>query len=114
MLKIKLIRYQKLKNEVDAVFRDLMQGSILIIDAKLTPEEEAELIQETMKMISEKFSGIELGSIAVSHLKGSKFDKLKEKFAERLLGKRMGITIIGPAKTVRRIEKHPEELLVYF
>ncbi len=114
MLKIKLVRYQKLKNEVDAVFRDLMQDSIVIIDAKLTPEEEAELIQETMKMISEKFSGIELGSIAVSHLKGSKFDKLREKFAERLLGKRMGITIIGPAKIVRRIEKHPEELQIYF
>jgi hypothetical protein len=114
MLKIKLVRYQKLKNEIDEVFRDLMEGSILIIDAKLLPEEEAELIQETMKLVSESFSGIELGSIAVSHLKGSKFDKMKERLAERLLGKKMGITIIGPAKTVRRIEKHPEELLVYF
>ena len=114
MLKIKLVKYQKLKNEVDAVFRDLMQGSIIIIDPKLTSEEEAELIQETMKMISERFSGIELGSVAVSHLKDNKFDRLREKLAERLLGKRMGITIIGPAKIVRKIEKHPEELLVYF
>jgi hypothetical protein len=114
MLKIKLVKYQKLKNEVDTVFSDLMHGSIIIVDAKLSPEEEAELIQETMKMIDDRFSGIELGSIAISHLKGNKFDKLREKFAERLLGKRMGITIIGPAKIVRRIEKHPEELLVYF
>ncbi len=32
---------------------------------------------------------------------------------ERIAGKKRGLTIIGPAKIIRKIEKNPEELLLY-
>jgi hypothetical protein len=114
MLKIKLVKYEKLKKGYDEIFRDLKEGTIIVVDARLTPLEEVHLIQETMKMISETFSGIELGSISRSHMKGNAFEKFRDILAERVLGKKMGITIIGPAMIVSSIEKHPEELVVRF
>jgi hypothetical protein len=114
MLKIKLVKYEKLKSMLPSLFNDLMHNTIIVVDAKLSPEEEAKLIQETMSLINEKFPGIELGSIALAQIKDTSINKLKERFAEFLLGRKMGITIIGPAKIVKRIERHPEELLVYF
>lgn len=114
MFKIKLVKYKDLKKETPKLFNDLMHNTIILVDAKLSPEEEADLIQETMSYINEKFPGIELGSIAISQLKGTTLDKIKERCAEYLLGKKMGITVIGPAKIIKKIEKRPEELLVYF
>ncbi|MEE9323599.1 MAG: DUF2073 domain-containing protein [Candidatus Aenigmarchaeota archaeon] len=115
MLRIKLIPYEKLKREkYSELLSDLKEGTIILVDAKLTPAEEADLIEETMKIISDKFSGIELSSLEMSHLKDTThFDRFRNLIIERILGKRRGLTIIGPAKIIRKIEKNPEELLLY-
>ncbi|MCK5023393.1 MAG: DUF2073 domain-containing protein [Candidatus Aenigmarchaeota archaeon] len=114
-LRIKLIPYEKIKSKDYAdVLKDLEEGTILLIDAKLTAAEEAALIEETMKIISDKFSGIELSSMELAHLKEAKgIDKFKNMLVEKILGKKRGLTIIGPAKIVRKIEKNPEDLLLY-
>lgn len=115
MLRLKLIPYEKLKKkDYSDLLKDLEEGTIILVDAKLTPAEEAGIIEETMKIISDKFSGIELSSIEMSKLKGTKgIDRFKNMLVERILGKRRGLTIIGPAKIVRKIEKNPEDLLLY-
>lgn len=114
MLRIKLVKYESLKKRHDEIFRDLGEGTVIVVDARLTPAEEANLIQETMKMISEVFPGIEIGSVSRSRMKGTAFEKFRDILVERVLGKRMGITVIGPAAIVSRIEKHPDDLVVYF
>jgi hypothetical protein len=115
MLKIKLIPYEKLKKEkYSDLLKDLKEGTIILIDAKLTPTEEADLIEETMKIISDKFSGIELSSLELSHLEDTtRFDRFKSMVIEKIAGKKRGLTIIGPAKIIRKIEKNPEEILLY-
>lgn len=115
MLRLKFIPYERLKKKnYSDLLKDLKEGTILLVDAKLTPTEEADLIEETMKIISDKFSGIELSSLELSHLKEStRMDKFKNAVVERLIGKRRGMTIIGPARIIRKIEKNPEELLLY-
>ena len=114
MLKIRLVKYQNLMKSLNMVFNELMHGAIIVIDAKLTPQEEAFLIQEAMKLISERFSGIEIGSVHLSQLKGGAFDGVRQKLAERMLGKKMGITIIGPSNIIRSIERSGEELQLHF
>lgn len=115
MLRIKLIPYEKLKKgDYTHLLKDLEQGTILLVDAKLSAKEEADLIEETMKIISDRFSGIELSSMELAQLKDAKgIDRFRNMLVEKLLGKKRGITIIGPAKIVRKIEKNPEDLLLY-
>jgi hypothetical protein len=115
MLKIKLVPYEKLKEQkFSRVIRDLHEKTLIIIDAKLNAKEEAQLIEETMKGVSDSFSGIELSSIDFRKKgDGGRVDKIKNAFVERMVGKKRGITIIGPAKFVQKIKRNPEELLVY-
>ncbi len=115
MLRIKFLPYEKAKKEdIKGMLNDLKSGMIIVIDAKLPAEEETKIIEETMKIVSEKFPGIELSSIEISHSKSeTTLDKIKEVIIEKLSGKKRGLTIIGPAKIIRKIEKNPEELLLY-
>lgn len=111
--KIKFIPYEKFRKDgVKSLMRDLKEGTIILIDAKLTPEEEARIIENTMKKVSEKFSGIELNSLEIEE-KRDAFGKIRNAFIEMVTGKKRGLTIIGPAKIVRKIERNPKELLVY-
>jgi hypothetical protein len=113
-IKIKMVPYEKIKSEgLKNLISILEEGSIILTDAKLTAKEEADLIEETMKNVSEKFVGIEMSSIDLSRSKANGIEKFRGALAERITGKKRGVTIIGPAKIIRKIEKNPEELLLY-
>lgn len=114
-LKIKFIPYERFKrNKFRTFLKDLQESTILLIDAKLTADEEAHIIKETMRKVSGMFTGIELNSLEISNAKKmGNFGKIKNMMIERIIGKKRGLTIIGPAKTIRQIKKNPEELLLY-
>ena len=111
MIKIKFIPYEQLRADSRRVFRALESKSIVLIDAKLGPEEEADLIRDTMERFCEKFTGIELSSLEPNDLSG--LGKVRSTIAELLSGKKRGFTLIGPASIVRKIKKNPQELQVY-
>lgn len=113
-LKIKMVPYEKIKSEgLKNLISILEEGSIILTDAKLTAKEEADLIEETMKNVSDKFAGIEMSSLDLSKSKANGIEKFRGALAEKITGKKRGLTIIGPARIVRKIEKNPEELLLY-
>ena len=111
MLKMKFIPYELVKDDFKRVMRALQKDSLVLIDAKLDPQEEADLIRDTMERFSDHFTGIELSSIEAPELKS--FEKIKSAIAQMLTGKKRGFTIIGPASIVRKIKRNPQELLVY-
>lgn len=115
MLKIKFIQYENLeRGNFRRVLRDLQRDAIILIDAKLTPEEEKELIRQTMEQVSDRFKGIEMSSLDFSREKSqSLFADIRTRIGEMILGKKRGVTIIGPAHVLRKIKKNPEELLLY-
>jgi len=114
-LKIKFIPYERFKkSKFKSFMKDLRESTILLIDAKLTPEEEAHIIKETMRKVSGVFTGIELNSLELSNGKKlNNFEKVKNAVIEKITGKKRGLTVIGPAKTIHQIRKNPEELLLY-
>lgn len=115
-LKIKFLPYENLKKmPIKDIIRDLKKNMIILIDAKLKANEEAELIEETMKKISRRFTGIELSSLELDADTENKktFRKIKDRLIESIIGKKRGMTIIGPAKIIKKIEKNPEDLLFY-
>jgi len=113
-LKIKFIPYEKFKREgFKSFMKDLQERTIILIDAKLSADEEAAIIEETMRKISSKFTGIELNSLEVSATSAAVVDRFRGMLLERMTGKKRGLTVIGPSKVVREIRKNPEELLLY-
>lgn len=115
-IKIKFFPYEKLKEDgIKDLLRDLKKNTIIMIDAKLRPEEEAKLIEETMKNVSAHFSGIELDSLDLSGSSenDTMIKKLKVQILEFLTGKKRGLTLIGPADVIKRIEKKPDDLLLH-
>jgi len=115
-IKIKFYPYEKLKQDgTKGLLIDLKKNTIIMIDAKLKPEEEAKLIQETMENISSRFSGIELDSLdlTASDENDTVIKKLKAQILEFITGKKRGLTLIGPADTIRKIEKKPGDMLLH-
>lgn len=107
-----LSSFQRVKKLIELA----TQGNILLVQGRLAPEEEADLIQETMKQISKKsrFKGIELASF-VPKAKNLPFGQaVKESVARALLGSDRDVfTVIGPATLVREIKKDPTKLQLF-
>src|SRR3989338_9786122 len=75
------------------------QNKIVLLQGRLTKEEEAELIKVTMEEINKEFRGIELAVLdPSSNLKG--LANARDDLANKLLGTRSGLTIVGPASVV--------------
>jgi len=89
-----------------------VKDKIVIIQGKLKPEEEKDLIEETMKKIGKGFKGIEIEVL------NPKFDqniiaRLKKSVADFLVGDRDAITLIGPASFIKEIKKDIKKLELF-
>ncbi len=105
-----LTSFRRVKKLVDMA----VENKILLVQGKLAPEEEVDLIEETMKHIgrskSSRFRGIELATFSPKSKDMPFFDSMREKLATTLFGERDVITVIGPATIVREIKKDPTKI----
>lgn len=95
---------------VNKLINIVKENRIVIMEGRLTKQEEADLIEITMEEITPKFRGIELSVIYPDSSKLNAMQKVKGAFAGLLLGNRQGLTIIGPASIVKKIEKNPDKI----
>ncbi len=86
------------------------ENKIVLLQGRLTKEEETELIKITMEEINKDFKGIELAVIEPNKEKTRALDALKEGLASVLLGNKQGLTVIGPANVVKEIKKDPHKI----
>ena len=114
------------RKKIEFILKRIKEGSILVIDGVLKPEEEMELIEETMKRIDSRFSGIEVCSLKERGSGIKQFfeilldgkERIESFFLGKLAGKasraslRSGITLIGPAKIIKKIKKNPDSFSV--
>lgn len=90
------------------------QQKIVLLEGRLTKEEEIELIKTTMEQIDDSFKGVEIGTIEPTTKKSDAFfAHIKNNFIDILLGDRRGITIIGPASVVKEIKQDPEKIQLF-
>lgn len=91
----------------------ISDDKIILLQGRLKPEEEGDLIEATMKKIgkSKKFRGIEL---AVFTPKASAnlpmISLVRKSIANFLVGQQDILTVIGPASTIREIKKDPTKM----
>jgi len=100
---------------VNKLVNIVKNDKIVIMEGRLRKQEEVDLIEITMEEIggSSRFKGIELSVIYPDKSKHAGFQKIKSGFVNMLLGDRQGLTIIGPASVVRRIEKNPDKIELF-
>ena len=89
------------------------EDKIVLLQGRLRKDEETELIKATMEEINKQFKGIELAVInpTTSNLTG--MQKIRNGFANMLLGNRQGMTVIGPANVVKQIKKDPNKIELF-
>ena len=98
---------------VNKLLNIVKDDRIVIMEGRLKKEEEADLIEITMEEIDSKFKGIELSVIYPDKSKQDTLQRVKGAFANILLGDRQGLTIIGPASVVKKIEKNPDKIELF-
>lgn len=84
---------------------EVEQGKILILERGLTPQEEAGLIEQTMREIDQdRFIGIEMQSYGMDHGKN---------VLQRVVmgGPRPRMAVIGPANLLRLVSKDNEKIV---
>ena len=98
---------------VNKLLKIVKDNKIVLMEGRLRKQEEADLIEITMEEISPKFKGIELSVIYPDKNKQDAMQKMKSRFASLLLGDRQGMTIVGPASIVKKIEKNPDKIELF-
>ena len=116
---IQFLPYSEIKDldsnkRIKKILGIILGNNIIILQGKLTPDEETRLIGDTMAMIGyvKNFKGIELAVISGNNNKGF-VERIKKGIVNTLSGGDLGaITIIGPATIVKEMKKDPKKLEV--
>ena len=106
------IEHLKTHDRIDKLL-DIVKGNkIVLMQGRLHPEEEGELIQQTMHRIEDNFRGIEICTIYPEEKNLQLLRRMKKEMVKYLVGNRDGITIIGPATIVREIKRDPNNMML--
>ena len=93
----------------------ILGNNILVLQGRLSANEETRLIGDTMAMIGhvKSFRGIELAVISGNGNEGL-FSRMTKGIANALAGGDFSaITIIGPATIVKEIKKNPKKIELF-
>jgi len=115
MVTIQFIPYAEIENlsglgKIRKLLTIAKSNKIVLLQGRLSREEEAELIKTTMEEIDKKFKGIELAVINPVQDSDDGFQRLKAGLLNMLLGQSQGLTIIGPSSIVKSIKKDPNKI----
>lgn len=117
MLKLQFVPYAdiehlKTTDRIDKLLDIVKDNKIVLMQGRLHPEEEGELIQQTMHRIEDHFRGIEICTIYPEEKNLQLLRRMKKEMVKYLVGNRDGITIIGPATIVREIKRDPNNMML--
>ncbi|MEK6834952.1 MAG: DUF2073 domain-containing protein [Nanoarchaeota archaeon] len=115
MLTLQFVPYSEVKDlsslgRIRKLLNMAKENKIVLLEGRLSKEEEAELIKTTMEEINASFRGIELAVVNPNESNDDAFSKLKSTIASALVGNRQGFTIIGPATIIKSIKRDPNKL----
>lgn len=115
---IRFLPYSEIRDldsteRIKKILKIVLGNNILILQGKLSSEEETRLIGDTMAMIGhvKHFKGIELAVISEDMEEAGFFSKFRVGLINILSKGELGaITIIGPATIVKEIKKNPKKI----
>lgn len=118
MAGVQVLSYELIKNldsakKTKRILDIVKKGDVVMLEGKLSPEEELNLTSKALSSVSGKFSGIEIAHLSSS---GSETltEKLKGLLIKTIASNRFGITVIGPSKIIKEIKMNPDKLEILF
>lgn len=99
-----------IEDKIKKILKSVKDDKIILIDGKLSPIEESELIKATMEQIDKRFKGIEICSVDYLQRDIKFYDYMRKIIGNFLLNKKAGVTIVGPATIVKEIKKDPNKI----
>ena len=115
---VQVLSYELIKNWSDSekikkILEVVRKGDIVMLEGRLDPIIETELVSKALSNLSGKFSGIEVAFLNSPKSK-SVIDKFRDSILNFIAKDRMGITVIGPSKTIKEIKMDPNKLEILF
>lgn len=115
---VQVLAYELIKNldsekKVKKIIEIVKKGDIVMLEGKLSAEEDLNLTSKALESVSGKFSGIEVAYLS-SRDADSLMDKVKNSLLKIIASDRIGITVIGPSKIVKEIKMNPSKLEILF
>lgn len=112
MLTLQFVPYLEVANltsdkKVQKLLNIVKTNKIVLMQGRLKPGEETELIQRTMEVVDKDFKGIELCTIYPESRDKKVWSQVRNTLIKFLVGGRDGFTIIGPASVVKEIRRNP-------
>jgi hypothetical protein len=98
-------------NRIKKLIGLVLEGKIIILQGRLTAEEESKMIETTMTLIGniKGFQGVEISTLSGEEDK-SVFNKVRHNIARILVGEQDAITLIGPASVVKEMKRDPKKI----
>ena len=118
MAGVQVLSYNMVKEldsdkKVNKILEIVKKGDVVLIEGRLSPEEETVLMSKALRNVSGKFSGVEIAFLEDGST-NSVVDKLKSSFLKVIAGNRFGLTAVGPSKIVKEIKMNPDKLEILF
>lgn len=112
MLTLQFVPYNEIKpldseQRIKKILRIVKDEKIVVMQGRLTPDEEASLIETTMGNINGRFTGVELCTLYPDANNLNFFDKLRKYFTNFVVGVSDGLTVVGPANIIKEIKRNP-------
>ncbi|ODS42695.1 MAG: hypothetical protein MSIBF_05175 [Candidatus Altiarchaeales archaeon IMC4] len=102
-----VMKGKKSEDRIAYILDRVKSDKILVVEERLSPAEEGELIKKTMSEVSDDFAGIEVSTLG----EGSK-DGLRNSIIRALGGSTGGLTVVGPSKLVKKVKKEPQKIFL--
>lgn len=101
---------------IKKLLKTVLQNKIVLLQGKLTPDEETRLIEDTMALVGsiKGFKGIELAVLSPNVNEMPIAARMRRRFARMLIGEQDAVTVIGPASIVKEIKKDPSKMQLFF
>lgn len=99
------IEVMEMEEKIRFILDEVEAGKVLILERGLTPQEEAKLIEQTMREIDhDSFIGVEMQSYGMEEGKN---------FVQRMVmgGPRPRMAVIGPANLLQLVSKDNEKIV---
>jgi hypothetical protein len=115
---VQVLSYNMVKDfdvdkKVAKILEIVKKGDVVLIEGRLSADEETVLMSKALRSVSGKFSGVEIAFLENNETK-TLVDKLKNKVLKLIAGDRFGLSAIGPSKIIKEIKMNPDKLEILF
>lgn len=113
VLSYDLIKFLSSEAKVNKILSIVKKGDVVMIEGRISPFEETELISQALASVSGRFTGIEVAYLDSNSSKDF-VSNLKEFMIKFIAKDRIGITVVGPSKIIKEIKMDPQKLEILF